>query len=310
MQDNKTLLQKADMALADLTAGGLLLPAQAQKFIRILIEEAKLLKMTTVKPMKSHTQQIDKIKFAGRVLRPGAEGVALPEADRAKPTTDKYTLVAQLMKGQIDMTYEMLEDSIEQGSVKETIMQMMGEAVARDLDELIIQGDTASSDTFLAVLNGLFKQVTTHVVNAAQVPLTKTILRNMLKAMPNPYLRDKASLQFLTSVDAEIDYRDSLSNRQTNTGDKALDGAAPVGYGGVSVVDIPMFPENLGSGTNETAVVLTDPKNMYFGIWREIRLETDKNIQAGKVIIVATMRVDMKLQEELATVKAVGVTVS
>ena len=33
--DNRTILQKADLALADLTAGGgLLKPAQAQKFMR------------------------------------------------------------------------------------------------------------------------------------------------------------------------------------------------------------------------------------------------------------------------------------
>jgi len=38
--ENRTILEKADLALADLTAGGgLLQPAQAQKFIRILIDE-------------------------------------------------------------------------------------------------------------------------------------------------------------------------------------------------------------------------------------------------------------------------------
>ena len=36
--DNRTILEKADLALSDLTiGGGLLQPAQAQKFMRILI---------------------------------------------------------------------------------------------------------------------------------------------------------------------------------------------------------------------------------------------------------------------------------
>ena len=35
--DNRTILEKADLALADLTAGGgILKPAQAQKFMRLL----------------------------------------------------------------------------------------------------------------------------------------------------------------------------------------------------------------------------------------------------------------------------------
>src|SRR3972149_4628316 len=52
--DNRTVLGKADLALADLTAGGgLLQPAQAQKFIRILIDESVILKQGTVVPMKS-----------------------------------------------------------------------------------------------------------------------------------------------------------------------------------------------------------------------------------------------------------------
>ncbi len=52
--DNRTVLEKADLALADLTSGGgLLQPAQAQKFIRILIDESVILKQGTVVPMKS-----------------------------------------------------------------------------------------------------------------------------------------------------------------------------------------------------------------------------------------------------------------
>jgi HK97 family phage major capsid protein len=310
VQENKTILEKADMALSDLTSGGLLVPAQAQKFIRILIDEAKLMKMATVTPMKSHTQEINKIKFGSRILRAAAENTALPEADRAKPTTSKVSLVAKPFKAQVNLTYEVLEDSIEQDTLKATIMQLMGEAIARDIDEILVRGDTASTDTFLAQFDGLLKSVTSNIVNAGTVSLTKSILRDMIKTMPSPFLRDKSALRYLTSVDAEIDYRDSLSNRQTNTGDKALDGASPVGYSGIQVIDVPLFPENLGGGTNETNVVLLDPKNMDVGIWRQIQIETDKDIEAGKVIIVVSMRMDMKLIEETATVKATAVKVS
>lgn len=310
MEDNKTILEKADTALSDLSSGGLLVPAQAQTFIRLLINEAKVMKMATVTPMKSPTQQVNTIRFAERILRPGAENVSLAELDRAKPTTGKVELVAKLFKGQVNLTYEVLEDSIEQENLKNTIMTMMSEAIARDLDEVLVLGDTASTDPYLAQFDGILKGANVNIVNAGGAPLTKSILRDALKAMPSPYLRRKQDLAYLTSVDAEIDYRDSISNRQTNTGDRALDSAAAIGYSGIPVVDVPLFPENLGTFTNETNVLLLDTKNINVGIWRQIQIETDKDIQAGKVMIVVSLRADMKYIVPEATVKVVGVTVS
>ena len=72
--DNRSLLAKADLALSDLSGtGGLLLPAQAAKFMRIMVKESRLLGLTTVVPMKSPKQQLPKIKFGSRILRAGAE---------------------------------------------------------------------------------------------------------------------------------------------------------------------------------------------------------------------------------------------
>ena len=89
--DNATILQKTDLALSDITAnGGLLQPAQAQKFMRILIKEAVVLKQATVVPMRSPKQLIEKIRcFGSRILRRGSEAVALPVRDRSKPDTSE-----------------------------------------------------------------------------------------------------------------------------------------------------------------------------------------------------------------------------
>ena len=130
----------------------------------------------------------------------------------------------------------------------------------------------------------------------------------MLKTMPNQYLRNKKKLAFLTSVNADIDYRDSLADRATsNVGDKFVEEDVPAMYSGVPVVPVPLFPENIGTGTQCTDAVLIDPKNINVGIWRDIMIETDKLVSEGVLIIVATLRFDMKLAEETATVKAINV---
>lgn len=309
--DNKTILHKADLALSTLQSdGGYLLPVQSAKFIRILIDESKIMKLATVTPMKAPKQPINKIRFASRILRPGQEATQLAEADRAKPDLTALELDAKLFKAEVHLSNEVLEDSIERDELRQTIMQLMGEAISRDMDEIIVQGDTSSGDAYLAQFDGLLKQVTSNIVNAGGQSPNKTIWRDMLKTMPSAFLRNKRLMRYFTSVDAEIMYRDSISDRQTNSGDNALNSDAPCGYSGIPVVDVPLFPENLGLGGDETAAVLTDPKNINVGVWRNIRFETDKNISKGVVIIVATMRFDMKLIEETAAVKAVEIAVS
>ncbi|MGH6954638.1 MAG: phage major capsid protein [Alphaproteobacteria bacterium] len=308
--DNRTVLEKADLALADLTAGGgLLQPAQAQKFIRILLDESVILKQGTVVPMKSPKQLIEKIRFAGRILRAGAEAAAVPAGDRTKPDLSQVELDAQLFKAEVRLNNEVLEDSIERGQLRQTIMQLMAEAISRDIDEVIIRGDTTSPDPFLAKLNGLLKQATSNIVDAQNQSTNKGIFRDMLKSMPSAFLRNKREMRFFTSVDSEIDYRDSLAERATVVGDKFLEQDEPVAYSGVPVVDVPLFPENLGAGNNATNILLTDPKNVNIGIWRNIRVETDKLVSEGVLIIVATLRFDVKFAEETAVVKAINVKV-
>jgi len=313
MLSNETLIQKADAALADLTSGGgLLQPAQAQKFLRILIDEAVVLKMATVVPMKSPKQLIEKIRFGSRILRPGAEAQALSSGDRAKPTLSKVELDANLFKAEVRLNNEVLEDSIERGQLRQTIMQLMAERIATDMDELLVQGDTANvSDTFLASMDGLLKQSVSNVVDNANAHVSRTTWKQMLKSMPTPFLRNKKQLRFLTSIDAEIEYRDALADRATaNIGDRFVEEDAPSMYSGVPVTGVPLFPENIGTGSHCTDAVLLDPKNYHVGIWRDIRVETDKLVSEGVLIIVATLRFDAKLAEETAVVKATNINVS
>ncbi len=305
---NRTLLEKADLALADLTAGGgVLLPAQAQKFMRLLIKQSVLMQMATVVPMASPKHQIAKIKFGSRILRRGSEATALPVADRSRPDMSYLELDAQLVKAEVHLSDEVLEDNIERGELRQTILEMIAEAAGRDMEEVIINGDTASADPFLATLDGLLKQATSHIVDAGGVALSKNFLRDLLKSLPNEYLRDKKQMAFLTSVDAELDYRNSLADRATVGGDRFIEEDTPALYSGVPVKPVPLFPENLGAGGNRTVALLCNPKNVHVGIWRQIRLESFRDVSAGVLRVVATMRFDAKFAEEAGVAKLINI---
>lgn len=314
MNKNRSILEKADLVLADITGtNGMLQPATAQKFIRLLVKESKIMSLATVTPLKSPKQVINKVRFANRVLRAGSEATPLAVGDRTKPNFTNVEHDAKLFKAEIRISNEVLEDNIEGDALRNTIMTILGEAIARDMDEVIINGDTSSADAFLAQFDGLLKLASSNTYNATDTTLSKTHLKGMLKTMPSEFLRNKGALRYLTSTDAEADYRDSLADRLTTTGDRALaamgENTAPVGYSGIPVLDVPMFPENIGTSNHCTAALLTDPKNIDVGIWRDIRIETDKDISAGELIVVATLRMDALFQEELAVVKGYNIKV-
>ena len=305
MERNLTIMAKADMQVADLIAdGGYLQPEQAAQFILKVIEESVVLKMIDVRGIKSHTQLIDKVGINGWVLKPGTSGQALPVVDRSQPTTSQTTLTTHLMKGEIRLNDEVLEDNIEAGTFKDTVMAMMAEHVALDMDRVAVNGDTAgSTGTVLDLIDGMLVSATSHPVNGGTAYCNKDQFKNALKAMPSPYLRNRANMRFLTSVLAETDYRDYLAQRATVLGDKFLMDFAPVPYSGIPIIPVPVFPDNLGIGANCTDILLLDPKNARWGVWRKVKVETDRDITTGEWIMVATVRAGFAYVEEDAVVK-------
>lgn len=309
MQTAKSLIRKAALVTSDLSSnGGLMQEAQALRFIHSLVTEARLLSDVRTVGMTAQKQQIDKISFPNRVLRPGKENTALSEADVEKPTTAQVELDSKLLKAETQISDESLQDNIEGEQLRSTILEILRPAVSRDLEELVIDGDTASSDAFLAVLDGIRKQSTSNTVAAGSVSLTKDILRDMLKTLPARFHRMRSMMRFYTSVKAVEDYADSLGDRATGLGDKQHEQNGVVPWRGIPVVPVPLFPDDLGGSSDETEVLLTNPLNIVLGIWRQIRLEDERNIRAGAWLVVTTLRADVKYEEEEAVVQATGVT--
>lgn len=305
---NRTLLEKADLALADLTTGGgMLVPEQAKRFMRLLTKQSKLLGLVTFVPMAAPKQQQPKIKFGGRILRPGREGAAVAPAERVKPDLSFLELDAKLFKGEVRLTDEVLEDNIERSDLRQTVMELIADNVARDMEEIAIRGSTSSPDPLLAVMDGILAQVRSHVVDAAGQPVSKQLFTDLLKAIPAEHLRDKSVMRFLSSIDVDSNYRNLIADRATAAGDRFLETDAPVVVSGVPLEPIPLFPEDLGAANNQSAIVLMNPKNLYIGIWRQIRIESARDISEGALKVVVTLRFDVRIADENATAKAISV---
>ncbi len=307
-QENRSILEKADFALSHLvTNGGLLKPAQAKKFLRLSTTESTLLDHVTFRPMARGKEEIDQIKFGSRVLRAAQEMTALPVSDRTVPDISKVELESKEFMGEVDLSDNVLEENIEQGELRQTIMQLLAPAVGRDLEEVVINGDVNSADPFLAQFDGIIVQAQTNVVDAAGAPMSKDLFNDMMKALPSRYRKNKRELRFYTASDGELDYRNTLAERATGSGDKYLETDAPVMAAGTPVEGVPLFPDNQGASNDQTTVILTHPKNIVVGVRRKVRIEWERSIRQRALAVVVTLEADVKYAEEEGVVKAINV---
>lgn len=308
MIENRSLLAKADLALSDLISdGGYLQPAQAKQFIRVMIKKAKLSSRIAVTPLDSPTQLVEKIRFAGQVLQPGTPGVALPDGQRSKPDLGKVQWSAKMFKAEVRLNNAVLEQSIERGNLKQTIMETLSEAVGRDAEKVLIQGDTSSADPLLAQLDGVLKKATSNTVNASSTRVDADLLDAMLRQLPKEFIGETGAMEYMTSVNAQLDYNKFLAARGTSLGDTTLENGGVPKYHKIPVEDYTLFPETGFTGSDETNVLLAHPKNINYGILKNVRVATGNDVSAGVLIIVVETWFDVLFTEETAVVKAYNV---
>ncbi len=297
----REIFKKADIAVSNLvSSGGYLVPEQADRFLDLVIAQPTVLREVREVRMNAPQRLIEKVGFSSRILRPApASGTYLDAADRAAPTTEKIQLSTKEYIAEVHLPYDVLEDNIEREDFEDTIMRKMAERVALDLEELIILGDTSSGDAYLATLDGVIASASSHVVTSTGA-MGKAALQKGLLAMPDKYLRNRSEFRFYVSVANDIKYRSEVADRETGLGDTILEGYRALYAYGIPVVPCALMPND--------KIVLTHPKNIVWGVQRQISVETDKDIRARTYIIVLTLRVDMKIETEDALVVCTGVS--
>lgn len=311
MPSNKELVNKADLALSDLASdGGLLNDEQTDTFVRTLIDSPTILNRARVVTMNNPTKQINKIGFGSRILKKAVSATALSSGDRSKPDLGQVKLTAQEVIAEINLPYDVIEDNIERGDITvgmassagglhATVVQLIAQRAALDLEELAILGDVLSGDTYLAITDGFLKRASAHTVNALGATLSKDIFKQAVKAMPDKYLRNPGDLEFYVSKDNETEYRDTVANRVTGLGDAALTSNSAISVFGSGVIAAPLMPNS--------KAIYTNPNNLIFGIQRKINIEYDKDIRARNFIIVLTARIDFQIEEADALVKVTNI---
>ena len=317
---NQRMLEKATLTLSDFggTTTAPLTIEQVQTFLRLAITNQAILPDVRTVMANANKWQESKINFDERIMRPGTELTRLVEADRISPGTGLIEISTVLIRGEVPISDEVMEDQVERAGFGNTVMSMVAEGAGRDIEELLVNGDTsyssanASDQAWFQQLDGWLKQAQGaggNVVDATNIGQDyQTVFNRLLTALPDRYKRDKANMRFYVPTQLEEKYRDQLAQRGTVGGDAWLEGARQLKYQEIPIHPVPLLGITSGS-PDTTFVMLSHRLNLYAGYRRQIRMETWRDPREGGTSFIVTARVDAKLAHVPATAIATGVNV-
>jgi len=211
MVSNRELLEKVVSTTAiGAGNGGIMNAKQANRFLDYVVNQSVLIADARMVRMVENTQDIDKVSIGTRILRKATEGV--DDGVNADATFTKISLTTTKLRLDWELTTEGLEDNIERNSLEDHVASMMATQTSNDLEDLLINGDTTSTDPLLKSFDGWRKYARTNgrVVDAAGANLSRAVFDRALRNLPTKYLQQRSKLKWYTSSGLLQDYLWSL----------------------------------------------------------------------------------------------------
>jgi hypothetical protein len=308
-REEKTMTLKKIIQTSDFTNGGNLNAAQVKKFITFTVDESVVTKMARFKMMDAPIDEVSRLHIGERVAVPKTEAVAPTAGQYVAASGSKVRLTAEAIVVPWEISEKEMQNNVEGEKFEETLMKDIAAALANDLEDLGINGDTTSADTFLALQNGwieaakadtLAPAVETTTTGLTNKYLNKTVFSKMMKAIDTKYRRRRKDMIFMVNSDDEQDYRLSLTGRDTSLGDIALVGNENLKIYGVEIVPVP----TLAQGT----ALLTLKNNLIWGWWKEMRMLRDQDIYKDTRQFAIHLNVAYAVEKGEAMVIMTGIT--
>jgi hypothetical protein len=327
MATQQEILSKADEVTTSVVnndSGGLMKPAQSNRFIDFVIDQSVLMQNSRVVRMRTPQMEIDKTSVGTRLLAKATE--ATDTAANAAVTFTKVSLSTVKLRLDWALSTESLEDNIEGPSLEDHIAQIMARQTANDMDDLFINGNTSSANALLKALDGFVKLAKTsgRVVDEAGNNVSRSTYDRVLRNLPTKYLQRRNELKFFSGSGVVQDSIYSLGNPNSATlatagapspgslaGDAAFfqgsmranggPGATGLAPFGIPLVEVPLMPEAVtgdysGAAGSHGYVELTFPNNRVIGIHRDITVYRQFKPKTDTIEYTQYMRVASNIE--------------
>ena len=327
MASQEEILSKADEVTTGVVgndSGGLMKPAQSNRFLDFVIDQSVLMQNARVVRMRTPQMEIDKVSVGTRLLSKATE--ATDDGANAAVTFSKVSLSTVKLRLDWAVSTESLEDNIEGASLEDHIAQIMARQTANDLDDLFINGNTSSNNGLIKALDGFVKlaRANGRTVDEAGNNVSRATFDRILRNLPAKYLQRRNELKFFSGSGVVQDTIYSLGNPNSATaatagapapastiGDMAFlqgsmranGGAGSTGISpfGIPLVEVPLMPETVAgdySGTSGSHgyVELTFPNNRVIGIHRDITVYRQFKPKTDTIEYTQYMRVASNIE--------------
>ncbi len=285
---------------------------QADRFIDYMWDATVLGQQVRQVRMTSNELEVQKIGVGEGLIRAATE--AVDTGENVGAVFSRISLTTRKIRLDYEISRETLEDNIEGAGLEDHLARMLATQMGNDIENLTINGDTASSVPSLRIFDGWRKVLlnggngsngspltegAAHVVDAGGAVLTRDVFHKALNGMPRKFMADRPNLRFLTGSSLIGDYLFSIAESdptlQGSVGNAIIQNGAvrtegPAGFTtgfafGLRVQEVPYFNTDRdgtysGAGNKDHGDVwLLNPKNLIVGTRRAIEIHKEFKIK-------------------------------
>ena len=325
------VLDTTTIGNGDTPGQGGLTYAQSERFLDYMFDNRVLLNLVTSKRMRAVEEEWSVVALGRRIIRPAVE--AVDTGENVGPTFSRVSITTKKIRVDWELSTESLEDNIEGEELEDHIARMIATQVGNDMEDLAINGDTTSNEVSLSIFDGWRKLglENGNVVSNNGEYLDRRAFHRAYRAVPRDVRANRGGLRFFAGGSMISDYLFSyqeveqglISPEATAAAalgrETAATGAAgwtPASPFGISLTEVPLFNEQLDggydtdSGTSGVQVPnanidhgelwLVDPKNLIFGVKRDIRIHREYVAKKDTIEYTIYMRAGVGVQRDVA----------
>jgi hypothetical protein len=212
---------------------------------------------------------------------------------------------------------DVLEDNIEGDAFVQHLLRMISAAAANQLEQAAMHGDTDVPDAgILDRWDGWYKLATPTgqgAVAAHQIDAMVDTDRywpgtnaakatRLIKSLPTKFRQDLRNLALILAPDLYLDYNDELATKGFANAWASITGIQDVPVRGIKHVQMPCMRTDISftaggqAHADGTFLMLTDLRNLIFGIHRGIRIEPQRQARKRATDYVLSMRAAVQIE--------------
>jgi HK97 family phage major capsid protein len=256
------LVIKGPMLEGTGSAGGYLVPPEyVNRILDVAIQQSVVYPKVTKIPVASNQMYLTGVSSAVTFSYPGENATTTPTAPII------YQAGVPIKKGMalVDIPNELLADATIGGAVDAYLVNLIGRAFGKEMDRLILVGDTSSGDPFNGILN---TSGITYVVEATghTSDVTYDALIDAINAIPSDYKLNPFWIAHRTFYAKAFEVKTTTNQPVLNPEAKTL-----VGY---PFERVEVMPSTFAA--SKPIALFCDPVNVMFGMRQELQITASK----------------------------------